>query len=73
MDISFRPECQNLGPDTLKPSEAIAAAVRQGVAKERILMSSDGNGSAAPLSVVLARQSSADLWPLTSAAPYGVR
>ena len=32
---------------TLKPSEAIALAMRQGVAKERILMSSDGNGSAA--------------------------
>ena len=38
---------QTLGPDTLKPSEAIALAMRQGVAKERILMSSDGNGSAA--------------------------
>ena len=47
MDISSGLNAKPLGPDTLKPSEAIAAAVRQGVAKERILMSSDGNGSAA--------------------------
>lgn len=47
MDISSGLNVQTLGPDTLKPSEAIALAMRQGVAKERILMSSDGNGSAA--------------------------
>ncbi len=47
MDISSGLNAQTLGPNTLKPSEAIAAAVRQGVAKERILMSSDGKGSAA--------------------------
>ena len=47
MDISSGLNAQTLGPDTLKPSEAIALAMRQGVAKERILMSSDGNGSAA--------------------------
>lgn len=47
MDISSGLNVQTLGPETLKPSEAIALAMRQGVAKERILMSSDGNGSAA--------------------------
>lgn len=47
MDISSGLNAQTLGPETLKPSEAVAEALRQGVAPERILMSSDGNGSAA--------------------------
>lgn len=47
MDVSSGLNAQTLGPDTLKPSTAIAEALRAGVAPDRILMSSDGNGSAA--------------------------
>lgn len=47
MDVSSGLNAATLGPDTLKPSEAIASALRQGLCPERILMSSDGNGSAA--------------------------
>lgn len=47
MDVSSGLNAQTLGPDCLKPSEAIAAALKDGVPPEHILMSSDGFGSAA--------------------------
>ena len=47
MDVSSGLNSATLGPDTLKPSTAIAVALRSGVPPEQILMSSDGNGSAA--------------------------
>ena len=47
MDVSSGLNNATLGPDTLKPSTAIAVALRSGVPPEQILMSSDGNGSAA--------------------------
>lgn len=47
MDISSGLNTQTLGTETLKPSEAIKKAYELGVPKEHILMSSDGNGSAA--------------------------
>lgn len=47
MDISSGLNEQTLGPDCLKPSTAIARAVKDGVPVEHILMSSDGYGSAA--------------------------
>lgn len=47
MDVSSGLNSATLGPDTLKPATAIARALRDGTPPERILMSSDGNGSAA--------------------------
>ena len=47
MDISSGLNARTLGPDCLKPSTAIARALRDGVPAEHILMSSDGYGSAA--------------------------
>lgn len=47
MDISSGLNAQTLGPDCLKPSEAIADALNDGVPSDHILMSSDGFGSAA--------------------------
>ena len=47
MDISSGLNAQTLGPDCLKPSAAIARAIKDGVPVEHILMSSDGYGSAA--------------------------
>lgn len=47
MDISSGLNAQTLGVGTLKPSEAIKKAYELGVPREHILMSSDGNGSAA--------------------------
>ena len=47
MDVSSGLNAQTLGPDCLKPSAAIARALKDGVPVEHILMSSDGYGSAA--------------------------
>lgn len=47
MDVSSGLNSTTLGPDTLKPATAIARALRSGVPPQHILMSSDGNGSAA--------------------------
>ena len=47
MDISSGLNAHTLGPDCLKPSAAIARAIKDGVPVEHILMSSDGYGSAA--------------------------
>lgn len=47
MDISSGLTPATLGPDCIKPSVAIARALRDGVCREQILMSSDGYGSAA--------------------------
>lgn len=47
MDVSSGLNAQTLGPDCLKPSTAIARAIKDGVPVEHILMSSDGYGSAA--------------------------
>lgn len=47
LDVSSGLNAQTLGPDTLKPSDAIRQAKACGIDLEHILMSSDGNGSAA--------------------------
>lgn len=47
LDISSGLNAQNLGVTTIKPSRAIVEALDAGVHEEHILMSSDGNGSAA--------------------------
>lgn len=47
MDISSGLNAVTLGPDTLKPSRALRQALESGINAEHILMSSDGNGSAA--------------------------
>lgn len=46
MDISSGLNAENLGPETIKPSRAIARALSKTTAPERVLMSSDANGSA---------------------------
>lgn len=47
LDISSGLNAVTLGPDTLKPSQALREALSSGIASEQVLMSSDGNGSAA--------------------------
>lgn len=47
MDVSSGLTPATLGPDCIKPSLALARALRDGIAPDRILMSSDGYGSAA--------------------------
>ncbi len=47
MDISSGLNSKTLGPETIKPSHAISLALKKGAVPENILMSSDGNGSAA--------------------------
>ena len=47
MDVSSGLTPATLGPDCIKPSHALARALRDGVRPEQILISSDGYGSAA--------------------------